>query len=141
MPALVGDDLEAATLVRSALIEVMGAYHQLQLRERATADLRQRMLNEELNHRVKNILSVVQSLVSQPIEPGSTPAQHVARLRGRVQALGLAHDQAVRSEGWPAGRAAGRGTCPLPGALLRHAQRAAHLADRPGAVRAGAGGA
>ncbi|KDU96039.1 histidine kinase [Komagataeibacter rhaeticus AF1] len=94
-----GDDLEAATLVRSALIEVMGAYHQLQLRERATADLRQRMLNEELNHRVKNILSVVQSLVSHPIEPGSTPAQHVARLRGRVQALGLAHDQAVRSEG------------------------------------------
>lgn len=94
-----GDDLEAATLVRSALIEVMGAYHQLQLRERATADLRQRMLNEELNHRVKNILSVVQSLVSQPVEPDCTPAEHVARLRGRISALGLAHDQAVRSEG------------------------------------------
>lgn len=94
-----GDDLEAAGLVRSALIEVMGAYHQLQLRERATADLRQRMLNEELNHRVKNILSVVQSLVSQPIEPDSTPAEHVGRLRGRIHALGLAHDQAVRSEG------------------------------------------
>lgn len=94
-----GDDMEAATLVRSALIEVMGAYHQLQLRERANADLRQRMLNEELNHRVKNILAVVQSLVSQPVEPDMTPAQHVSRLRGRIRALGLAHDQAVRSDG------------------------------------------
>ncbi|MCK9819039.1 HWE histidine kinase domain-containing protein [Komagataeibacter oboediens] len=94
-----GDDVEAAGLVRSALIEVMGAYHQLQLSERATADLRQRMLNEELNHRVKNILSVVQSLVSQPLEPGGTAQDHVDRLRGRIRALALAHDQAVRSEG------------------------------------------
>ncbi|GBQ58283.1 response regulator receiver:GAF [Komagataeibacter swingsii DSM 16373] len=94
-----GDDMEAATLVRSALIEVMGAYHQLQLTERATADLRQRMLNEELNHRVKNILSVVQSLVSQPLEPGATVEGHADRLRGRIRALALAHDQAVRSEG------------------------------------------
>lgn len=77
----------------------MGAYHQLQLSERATADLRQRMLNEELNHRVKNILSVVQSLVSQPLEPGGTAQDHVDRLRGRIRALALAHDQAVRSEG------------------------------------------
>ncbi|GBQ51471.1 response regulator receiver:GAF [Komagataeibacter europaeus LMG 18890] len=94
-----GDDMEAATLVRSALIEVMGAYHQLQLTERATADLRQRMLNEELNHRVKNILSVVQSLVSQPLEPDGTVEGHAERLRGRIRALALAHDQAVRSEG------------------------------------------
>ncbi|MCE2574343.1 HWE histidine kinase domain-containing protein [Komagataeibacter sp. FNDCR2] len=93
------EEMEAATLVRSALIEVMGAYHQLQLRERATADLRQRMLNEELNHRVKNILSVVQSLVSQPLAPDTTADQHVERLRGRIRALALAHDQAVRGEG------------------------------------------
>mgnify|MGYP003362274629 CR=1 FL=1 len=93
------EEVEAATLVRSALIEVMGAYHQLQLCERATADLRQRMLNEELNHRVKNILSVVQSLVSQPMAPDTTAAQHVESLRGRIRALALAHDQAVRSEG------------------------------------------
>ncbi|AXY23488.1 Phytochrome-like protein cph1 [Komagataeibacter saccharivorans] len=93
------DEVEAATLVRSALIEVMGAYHQLQLRERAAADQRQRMLNEELNHRVKNILSVVQSLVSQPVAPEDTAPEHVQRLRGRIRALALAHDQAVRSEG------------------------------------------
>lgn len=93
------NNLEAAGLIRSGLIEVMGAYHQQQLKERAQADTRQRMLNEELSHRVKNILAVVQSLMARPLPEGRTMQEHFAMLQGRVKALALAHDQVVRADG------------------------------------------
>ncbi|GAB6854793.1 HWE histidine kinase domain-containing protein [Asaia astilbis] len=92
-------DIEAAGQLRSALIEVMGVYHQQQLSERADADLRQRMLNEELNHRVKNILAVVQSLVGRPVGGDRTIEDYVETLRGRIKALASAHDQVARSDG------------------------------------------
>ena len=67
--------------------------------ERSKADVRQRMLNEELNHRVKNILSVIRSLVGQPPREGQTLRDYVEALKGRIQSLSFAHDQVVRSEG------------------------------------------
>nr|WP_260175842.1 HWE histidine kinase domain-containing protein [Acetobacter oeni] len=91
------EDEEAAEQLRSALIEVMGAYRQQQLLERAEADTRQRMLNDELSHRVKNILAVVQSLVSRPPPPGRSLADHFIALRGRIAALATAHDQVSRA--------------------------------------------
>ncbi|OUJ04518.1 HWE histidine kinase domain-containing protein [Acetobacter cibinongensis] len=93
------NDLEAASLLRSALIEVMGAYHQQQLKERAEADVRQRMLNEELSHRVKNILAVVQSLMARPVPEGRSAQEHFQILKARVNALAQAHDQVVRADG------------------------------------------
>ncbi|MFE8872732.1 HWE histidine kinase domain-containing protein [Acetobacter persici] len=93
------NNLEAAGLVRSGLIEVMSAYHQQQLKERAQADTRQRMLNEELSHRVKNILAVVRSLMAQPVPEGRTLQEHFDVLQGRVKALAHAHDQVVRTDG------------------------------------------
>lgn len=92
-------DLEAAGQLRSALIEVMGVYHQQQLSERADADLRQRMLNEELNHRVKNILAVVQSLIGRPVAKDKPVEDYVEILRGRIKALASAHDQVARTDG------------------------------------------
>ncbi|WP_173575709.1 HWE histidine kinase domain-containing protein [Acetobacter fallax] len=91
------EDEEAAEQLRSALIEVMGAYRQQQLLERAEAETRQRMLNEELSHRVKNILAVVQSLVSRPPSPGRSLDDHFMALRGRIAALATAHDQVSRA--------------------------------------------
>ncbi|HEY0854588.1 MAG TPA: HWE histidine kinase domain-containing protein, partial [Devosia sp.] len=67
--------------------------------ERAKADVRQRMLNEELNHRVKNILAVIKSLVGQPVREGRSLSDYVASLKGRIQALAVAHDQVIRGEG------------------------------------------
>ncbi|GAL98721.1 response regulator receiver:GAF [Acetobacter tropicalis NRIC 0312] len=93
------DDVEAATQLRSALIEVMGAYHQQQLQERAEADIRQRMLNEELSHRVKNILAVVQSLMGRPVPHGRSMENHFSILKARITALARAHDQVVRADG------------------------------------------
>jgi two-component sensor histidine kinase len=57
------------------------------------------MLNEELNHRVKNILALIKSLVSHPVEQGRSIEAYVASLKGRIQALSLAHDQVIRGGG------------------------------------------
>jgi light-regulated signal transduction histidine kinase (bacteriophytochrome) len=55
---------EIAEATRGALVEVVLRHNEMLEQERAKADVRQRMLNEELNHRVKNILSVIKSLVA-----------------------------------------------------------------------------
>jgi len=68
-------------------------------RERRTADVRQKLLNEELNHRVRNILSLIQSLVSQPVDATRSVHDYVAALKGRIGALAQAHDQISRSDG------------------------------------------
>ncbi|MDG6093672.1 response regulator [Acetobacter sp. AN02] len=96
------DELEIAGVLRSSLIEILAAYHQQQMLSEENADLRQRMLNEELNHRVKNILAVVQSLFARPVPEGRTAEAQLEALRGRVSALAGAHDQLVRAGngGW-----------------------------------------
>jgi len=92
-------DREIAEATRAALVEVVLRHSELLEEERAKADVRARMLNEELNHRVKNILSVIKSLVGQPVQQGRTLADYVNSLKGRIQALSFAHDQVARGEG------------------------------------------
>lgn len=92
-------DLETAEAARSALVEVVLRHNEVMADERGRADLRQRMLNEELNHRVKNILAVIKSLVGQPSPPGRTLEEYLGVLRGRIEALAVAHDQVVRGDG------------------------------------------
>jgi light-regulated signal transduction histidine kinase (bacteriophytochrome) len=92
-------DREIAEAARTSLVEVMLRHRELIEEERAKSDVRQRMLNEELNHRVKNILSVIKSLIGQPLQEGRKLEDYVASLKGRIQALSFAHDQVVRGEG------------------------------------------
>ncbi|MCF6368586.1 HWE histidine kinase domain-containing protein [Rhizobium halophilum] len=89
-------DLEVADAIRAVLVEIVLHHNELIADERGKADVRQRMLNEELNHRVKNILSVIKSLIGSPVDPGQDIASYIESLKGRVQALSLAHDQIVR---------------------------------------------
>ncbi|MCB5204117.1 GAF domain-containing protein [Neorhizobium sp. T786] len=90
-------DVEVADAIRAVLVEIVLHHNELIADERGKADVRQRMLNEELNHRVKNILSVIKSLVGQPIDAAQDIGSYVDALKGRIQALALAHDQIVRS--------------------------------------------
>lgn len=90
-------DIEVADAIRAVLVEIVLHHNELIADERGKADVRQRMLNEELNHRVKNILSVIKSLIGSPVEQGQDLAGYIESLKGRVQALSLAHDQIVRS--------------------------------------------
>jgi light-regulated signal transduction histidine kinase (bacteriophytochrome)/CheY-like chemotaxis protein len=90
---------DTAEAARSALVEVVLRHSELLADERHKADLRQKMLNEELNHRVKNILALIKSLVSHPVQDGRSIEDYVASLKGRIQALSLAHDQVIRGAG------------------------------------------
>ncbi|MBD8065378.1 GAF domain-containing protein [Devosia sp. PTR5] len=90
---------EIAEAMRSSIVEVLLRHSELMADERAKSDVRQRMLNEELNHRVKNILAVIKSLVGQPVQEGKSLQDYVDSLRGRIQALALAHDQVIRGDG------------------------------------------
>lgn len=92
-------DREIAEAARSALVDVILRHSELMAEEHEKADIRQRMLNEELNHRVKNILSVIKSLVGQPVQQGRSLQDYVNSLKGRIQALSVAHDQVVRGDG------------------------------------------
>lgn len=92
-------DREIADAAKIALAEVVLRHGELLADERAKSDVRQRMLNEELNHRVKNILAIIKSLVGHPVEEGQEIQDYVASLQGRIQALAVAHDQVVRSGG------------------------------------------
>ena len=91
-------DLGFAEAVRSSVVEVLLFNSELLSDERTRAAVRQRVLNQELNHRVKNILAVIQSLVSQKPPQNETVDGYIEALRGRIRALSFAHDQVVRDE-------------------------------------------
>jgi PAS domain S-box-containing protein len=62
------------------------------------AEALQRVLNEELSHRLKNSLALVQSIVHQTLR-GIDAKEAVAALEGRIHALGRAHDVLLH-ESW-----------------------------------------
>jgi PAS domain S-box-containing protein len=60
--------------------------------ERKQAEELQRLLIDELNHRVKNTLATIQAIASQSLGRARSPEEFVASFSGRVQALSRAHD-------------------------------------------------
>jgi PAS domain S-box-containing protein len=60
--------------------------------ERKQADLRQKLLLDELNHRVKNTLATVQSLASQTLRGAGSPQQFRRDFEARIVALSKAHN-------------------------------------------------
>ena len=61
--------------------------------ERKASERRQKLLIDELNHRVKNTLATVQSLASQTARGAPSPAEFREAFEGRLIALSKAHDQ------------------------------------------------
>ena len=59
---------------------------------RKTAERRQQILVAELNHRVKNMLAIVQSLAFQTLRGESVPDHLAETFAGRLKALSGAHD-------------------------------------------------
>lgn len=64
--------------------------------ERKAGEQRQKLLIDELNHRVKNTLATVQSLASQSARGHPSPRDFQQRFEGRLIALSKAHDQLTR---------------------------------------------
>jgi PAS domain S-box-containing protein len=64
--------------------------------ERKEAEERQKLLIDELNHRVKNTLATVQSLAAQTARGTASPDAFRKAFEGRLIALSQAHDQLTR---------------------------------------------
>ena len=71
----------------------------LDVTDRARAQLRQKLLINELNHRVKNTLATVQAIASQSFRPGEDPQRARQLFTSRLLALANAHNILSR-EGW-----------------------------------------
>lgn len=92
------DEQVAAEAVLFGIRELIMKQNEVLDAERKKAEVRMRILNDELNHRVKNILALIKSLVNQPTA-GHNLEEFVVGLQGRILALANAHDQVVRSDG------------------------------------------
>ena len=64
--------------------------------DRKEAEERQKLLIDELNHRVKNTLATVQSLATQTARGTDSPDAFRQAFEGRLIALSQAHDQLTR---------------------------------------------
>ena len=80
--------------VRAANDELLYVVRVVQdISERKIAERRQKLLIDELNHRVKNTLATVQSLAAQTARGAPSPSLFRERFEGRLAALSKAHDQ------------------------------------------------
>jgi PAS domain S-box-containing protein len=69
----------------------------LDITDRKDSERRQRLLLDELNHRVKNTLATVQSLAAHTARGCTTADQFRARFEPRLIALSKAHDRLTRN--------------------------------------------
>ena len=90
-------------------------------REREAADKLQKLILEELHHRIKNTLATVGAIVSQSLRdlPGAEHAQQA--IEGRLLALGRAHDLLLQA----------RWTSADLGTIVRSATEAFDNPDQP----------
>jgi two-component system CheB/CheR fusion protein len=92
--------------------------------ERRAWEQRQKMLLGELTHRVKNTLTVVQSIAHQTLRSAKSPASFVEGFDGRLAALARAHGLLVSSD-WAGADLAG----------LAREQLQPYISDRAGQLQ------
>ena len=88
-------DLSAADTVRTYLRDVFLKQNEITAEERGRLEHRRRVLNDELNHRVKNIITLIKSIAVQTGAHAETVAGYSASFEGRLRALAFAHDQSL----------------------------------------------
>src|ERR1035438_8581935 len=78
--------------------EVLLAQAGIDAKEREAADKLQKLILEELHHRIKNTLATVSAIVSQSLR-NVAGAEHAQRaIEGRLLALGRAHDLLLQAQ-------------------------------------------
>jgi two-component sensor histidine kinase len=80
--------LEQAEIDAEALLAQAG----IDAREREAADKLQKLILEELHHRIKNTLATVSAIASQSLRTATSVEQGQQAIEGRLIALGRAHD-------------------------------------------------
>jgi two-component sensor histidine kinase/PAS domain-containing protein len=84
--------LSAGPLLDDAKAPVGSIVTLTDMTERKRAEEQQTMLVAELNHRVKNILAIVQSVARQTIRSSDSLTDFMDVFSGRLKALAIAHD-------------------------------------------------
>lgn len=94
-------DIATAQHLRKALLEVILRVRDPSSIERQQADEKRELLVAELNHRVRNILSLIRAVVGQSRDSQTTIEDFIQSVSGRIQALSQAHDQ-ITADQWNA---------------------------------------
>lgn len=94
-------DIRIAEQLRMVMLEVVLRFTDEVARERKSAQERQELLIAELNHRVRNILSLVKGIISQSRGTQLSVDDYINILDTRIQSLARAHDQ-ITQQNWAA---------------------------------------
>ena len=94
-------EIRIAEALRVSLLEIILKISDEAVREKKRAAETQELLIAELNHRVRNILNLIQGLMAQTSSESGNIQDYTARLGQRVQSLARAHDQLTRNN-WDA---------------------------------------
>src|SRR5262245_5336355 len=89
--------LSAGPLLDDAKASVGSIVTLTDMTERKHAEEQQTMLVAELNHRVKNILAIVQSVARQTIRSSPSLTDFMHAYSGRLRALAIAHDNLTQT--------------------------------------------
>jgi two-component sensor histidine kinase len=102
---LEAENVSLRLLLEQAEIDAQGLLAQagIDAREREASDKLQKLILEELHHRIKNTLATVSAIASQSLRnvQGAEHAQHA--IAGRLLALGRAHDLLLQARWTSAG--------------------------------------
>jgi two-component sensor histidine kinase len=97
---LAAENVSLRLLLAQAEIDAQDLLAQagIDAREREAADKLQKLILEEMHHRIKNTLATVSAIASQSLRnvPGAEHAQHA--IEGRLLALGRAHDLLLQAQ-------------------------------------------
>lgn len=91
-----------AEALRVGMLEVLVRLAETAGAERARASERQELLIAELNHRVRNILSLIRGLIAQTRDGAADVAGFITTLDDRIRSLARAHDQITADRWGPA---------------------------------------
>ncbi len=95
-------ELQTAESLRVTLMEVVLRMASASMRDQARSQEQQELLIAELNHRVRNILNLIKSVIGQSADGQSDIKTFTNIIGGRVHALARAHDQITRENWSPA---------------------------------------
>src|SRR5205085_6603213 len=84
--------LEQAGIDAKALLAQAG----IDAKEREAADKLQKLILDELHHRIKNTLAIVSAIASQSLRTATSVERGQEAIEGRLIALGRAHDQLMQ---------------------------------------------
>ena len=86
-------DLVVADAIRGYVRDVMLSHNDATEEQREKTEDQRKLLNSELNHRVKNILALVKSIATQTGANSLSVDDYAKSFEGRLRALSYAHDQ------------------------------------------------